>query len=56
MRKKKKISFFGFKDKFARRRTLFVLGIIILIILIKIILGFIFSDKEPTEITFKNKK
>ena len=51
-KRKKKAKFFGFKDKFARRRTFLVLGIIILCFVLKIILCGNYIKKEPKELSF----
>ena len=51
-KRKKKAKFFGFKDKFARRRTFLVFGIIILCFVLKIILCGNYIKKEPKELSF----
>lgn len=51
-KRKKKVKLFGLKDKFARRRTFLVIGIILFIVVLKLILGLIFGEKEPTEDSF----
>ena len=47
-----KFNLFGFKDKFARRRTLFAIGIILLIIFFKIIFCNNFKEQEAKKYTF----
>lgn len=51
-KRKKKVKFFGLKDKYARRRTFLVIGIILFILLIRFIFGIIFSEKEPENMSF----
>ena len=51
-KRKKKAKFFGFKDKFARRRTFLVIGIILLFVILKLIFGGSFREKEPKEVSF----
>lgn len=51
-KKNNKVKLFGFKDKYARRRTTFaIIGIIILLIIIKSIMGMFFEGKEPKYIS-----
>lgn len=49
-KKKKKVKLFGFKDKYARRRTFLVVGIILFLMFIKLIF-MITGDKAPSKIS-----
>ena len=48
---KKNVKLFGFKDKFARRRTILVIGIIIFLIVLKSIISTVSENKQPEKIT-----
>ena len=52
-RKKKKVKLFGFKDKYARRRTALAAGLLLFLLLIlKLIFGFSLVDKANSKISF----
>ena len=51
MRRRKKFKLFGFKDKFARRRTFLAIGIVLFIIIVRIIIGLVFSQKELNKVS-----
>ena len=50
-KKKKKVKLFGFKDKYARRRTFLVVGVILFLMLIRLVF-MITGDKVPNKISF----
>lgn len=50
MKRRKKVKLFGFKDKFARRRTFLAIGIVLFIIIV--IIGLVYSKKEPRKVSF----
>ena len=51
MKKKTKKKIFGFKDKFARRRTIFAIIILVLVLLIKLVFCGSNMEKEPKTIS-----
>ena len=51
-KKKNNVRLFGFKDKYARRRTIFVIGLIIIFVILKNIFCMVSENKQPEKITF----